>query len=292
MSTYSTNLRIELIGNGEQPGTWGSTTNSNLGTLIEQAITGWEAVTTVADKQALTRSDGGADQARNAVLDLDTTYTGEYQVFVPPVPKTYIIKNSNLSYGVRIYCSDSPGSVVPAGTYVLVPAGKTIPMYSDGTDIKISVDHLISPTLSNAELDGVTLSGTVSSSGAVLSGTFDASGSVLDTPTIDAATLNGGYTEQVYAISGTTPALSPTNGSIQTWTLSGNSTPTAGTWASGQSIMIMIDDGTNYTVDWASLSIAWKSGGGSAPALLTTGYTPIVLWKVASTIYGARVGDA
>ena len=104
--------------------------------------------------------------------------------------------------------------------------------------------------------------------------------------------LDGSYTEKVYAVTGTAPALSPTNGSIQTWALSGASTPTAGTWAAGQSITLLIDDGSAYTVTWTSLAVTWKTDGGSAPTLNTTGYTVIVLWKVGTTVYGARVGDA
>lgn len=125
-----------------------------------------------------------------------------------------------------------------------------------------------------------------------LAGTQTLTNKTLTSPTLTGAVLNDGFTEEVYAVSGTTPALSPTNGSIQTWTLSGNSTPTAGTWAEGQSITLMIDDGTAYTITWTSLSVTWKSGGGFAPALNTTGYTTIALWKVGSVIYGARVGDS
>jgi hypothetical protein len=55
---------------------------------------------------------------------------------------------------------------------------------------------------------------------------------------------------------------------------------------------ILIDDGTAYTVTWTSLSVVWKTDGGSAPALNTTGVTVVGLWKVGSTRYGARVGDA
>lgn len=105
-------------------------------------------------------------------------------------------------------------------------------------------------------------------------------------------TLNDGYTEEVFAVTGTTPALSPTNGSIQTWVLTGNSTPTAGTWASGQSMTLMVDDGSAYTINWASMSITWKTGGGTAPTLLTTGYTVIELVMVESTIYGWLAGGA
>lgn len=110
--------------------------------------------------------------------------------------------------------------------------------------------------------------------------------------TASGLTLNDGYTEEVFAVTGTTPALSPTNGSIQTWALSGNSTPTAGAWAEGQSITLMIDDGSACTITWTSLAVTWKTGGGTAPTLQPTGLTAIALWKVGSIIYGARVGDA
>ncbi len=111
-------------------------------------------------------------------------------------------------------------------------------------------------------------------------------------PALSGATLNDGYTEEVFAVTGTTPALSPTNGSIQTWTLTASSTPTAGTWADGQSMTLMINDGTAYTVTWTSLAVTWKTDGGVAPTLNLTGFTVIQLWKVGSVIYGARVGNA
>jgi len=112
-------------------------------------------------------------------------------------------------------------------------------------------------------------------------------------PTVSGPTINAGYTEQVYAIpSSTTPALSPTNGTVQTWTLTGSSTPTAGTWAEGQSITLMVDDGSAFTITWSSVAVTWKTNGGVAPTLNTTGYTGITLWKVGATIFGARIGDA
>jgi hypothetical protein len=112
----------------------------------------------------------------------------------------------------------------------------------------------------------------------------------LTNKTMSGVVLNDGYTEEVFAVTGTTPALSPTNGSIQTWTLSGASTPTAGTWAAGQSITLMVDDGSAFTITWSSLAVTWTTGGGVAPTLATTGYTVISLWKVGTTIYGAAVG--
>lgn len=109
-------------------------------------------------------------------------------------------------------------------------------------------------------------------------------------PSLSGVTLNDGYTEEVYAVvDAAGVAISPTNGSIQTWTLGASRTPTTGTWAAGQSITLMIDDGAAYTVTWTTLGVTWV--GGSAPTLATTGFTVIQLWKVGSTIYGALTGS-
>jgi hypothetical protein len=109
-------------------------------------------------------------------------------------------------------------------------------------------------------------------------------------PTLVTPTVTG-YTETVFALSGTTPSISASNGTIQTWTLTGNSTPTSAL-TSGQSVTLMIDDGTAFTVTWTTIAVEWKTDGGNAPALNTTGFTAIVLWNVGGTVYGARVGDA
>ena len=103
-------------------------------------------------------------------------------------------------------------------------------------------------------------------------------------PVITAGTI----TEDVYALSGTSVALEPDNGSVQTHTLTGNTTYTDG-FSAGQAITLMVDDGTAYTITWPT--ITWVNNGGSAPTLATTGYTVIAIWKVSTTLYGALVGD-
>lgn len=105
--------------------------------------------------------------------------------------------------------------------------------------------------------------------------------------------LNDGYTEEVFAITdGASVILDPNNGSIQTWTLGASRTPDQANWATGQSITLMIDDGSAYSITWTTLGVVWKTGGGTAPTLSATGLTPILLWKVGTTIYGGRVGDS
>ena len=100
--------------------------------------------------------------------------------------------------------------------------------------------------------------------------------------------LTGTPVEDIYSLTGTTPTLEPDNGSIQTHTLSGNTTYTDG-FSAGQAITLMIDDGSASTVTWPTTT--WVNNGGAAPTLATTGYTVIALWKVSTTLYGALVGD-
>lgn len=116
-----------------------------------------------------------------------------------------------------------------------------------------------------------------------LSGAEILTNKTLISPIVTGATFNDGYTEEVFAVTGTTPALSPTNGSIQTWALSGNSTPTD-SLANGQSITLGIDDGSAFTVTWPS--VTWTTTPASAPTLATTGLTWVVLWKVGGVLYG------
>jgi hypothetical protein len=113
-----------------------------------------------------------------------------------------------------------------------------------------------------------------------------------DTQTLTGKTL-GNYTETVFAVTdGATVNLDPNNGPIQTWTLGANRTPGQASWAAGQSITLMVDDGSAFAITWTTLAVVWETDSGSAPTLATTGFTVIVLWKVGTTIYGARVGNA
>lgn len=115
--------------------------------------------------------------------------------------------------------------------------------------------------------------------------------------TTDAQTLGSktfsSYTELVYTITdGASVVLDPNDGPIQQWSLSANRTPDQANWLSGQSIMLLIDNGQEYGITWTPLNVEWKSNEGYAPDLNDSGKTIITLWKVGTQIYGARVGDA
>lgn len=141
-STYSPDLRLELIANGEQDGTWGTTTNINLGTLIEQAIAGVATVTTSSAAQALTVQNGASDQSRCAVLSLSTVGGSNYAVYVPPVPKLYVVQNADTTYNLTLYVSTIAGNTTAAGSGVTLAPGKTALLRSDGTNIIDQVNYV------------------------------------------------------------------------------------------------------------------------------------------------------
>ena len=110
-----------------------------------------------------------------------------------------------------------------------------------------------------------------------------------DTQTLSGKTLTG-TKETVFTITdGAAFEIDPANGGIQTITLTASRTPAATNFTAGQSVTLMIADGTAYTITWSTVAVTWV--GGAAPTLATSGYTVVELWKVGSTIYGAHVGD-
>jgi hypothetical protein len=136
-STYSA-LKIELIGTGEQQGTWGSTTNVNLGTALEEAIVGRATANFTSDANlTLTLTNSNATQvARNLVLNVTSgvSLTVTRDLIVPAIEKPYIIQNNTTgAQSIR---------VIVAGTGVTVPNGKTAFIYNDGTDVKYAFDHV------------------------------------------------------------------------------------------------------------------------------------------------------
>jgi hypothetical protein len=126
-STYSTSLRLELIGSGEQSGTWGNTTNNNLGTLLEQSIAGVLDIAVSTTDVTLTNYNGVSDQSRQAVLNVTGTTSAIRNIIAPLVKKTYIIKNGTTGgFGIVI----KPTS----GTGVTIPNGGTSTVYCNGTN--------------------------------------------------------------------------------------------------------------------------------------------------------------
>lgn len=134
-STYSTNLAIELIGTGDQAGAWGNTTNTNLGTLIEQAISGYvtQAVATGTDT-SITIPNGASGVARNMFIELTGTGGASTNLIVPANKKLYFIYNSTSSGQVTVKVAGQTGVSVPNGV-------KTI-LVCNGTDVVDATSYI------------------------------------------------------------------------------------------------------------------------------------------------------
>lgn len=174
-STYSPTLRLELIGNGEQAGTWGTTTNTNLGSLLEQAITGVQTITMGDATYTLSSFDGAVDEARNAVLVLGGTVTTPQNVIAPAVEKTYIVKNQT---GANVTVKTS------GGNGVTFTNGQVGIIYCDGTNFYSAVDV-------NSITGNLTVSGNISATGNVSATSNVTANNATFTGTVTAGSFSG-----------------------------------------------------------------------------------------------------
>ena len=135
-STYSTDLKLELMVTGEKAGLWGDITNTNLN-IVQQAIAGYESVTLNATTGAtLLFSNGTISNGKNAVLNLTGTLTSSVNVIVPDSgsgtapEKVYTVKNSTTgSYAVTFKTTSGTGA-----TWAGTDKGTKF-VYSDGTNV-------------------------------------------------------------------------------------------------------------------------------------------------------------
>jgi hypothetical protein len=174
-STYSSNLKIELMTTGENSGTWGDITNTNLGTALEQAIVGYGNPDYVSDANltiSITNSNA-AQAARALVLNVTSVFgalTATRELVVPTIQKQYIVQN-NTTGGQSITVKTS------AGTGITVPNGRKAHLYVDGTNVIQMFDFV---DINGGTIDGTPVGGSSAAAGAFT--TLAASG---------ATTLNG-----------------------------------------------------------------------------------------------------
>jgi hypothetical protein len=290
-SSFTTSLGIEKPATGEQTGIWGNTSNLNV-ELIEQAITGsislvLPATGTSGAPNALVMNQGGLSNARN--LFIDVTDAGDLggDVFVRMDPNTIrkvgYFKNS---------LSASRKLILFQGTY---DSGRDLEVLNGQCALVLFSGSGATSTAINL-LSGFTLPSLTVLGAASLNGTTVPNAKTLvtldDTQTLQGKTVqnvvfSGSYTEQVFTITdGAAVNLDPINGTIQVWTLGADRTPTATGFDDGQSLTLMINDGTGFTITWPS--VTWI--GGVAPPLSPTGFTIIGLFKVGGVLYGEYGG--
>lgn len=270
-STYSPDLRIELIANGEQSGTWGSTTNNNLGTLIEDAISGLAAVSVTSANQALTALNGVADQSRCAALNLTTTTGAPFNVYVPPVTKLYVVNNAS-AYAASIYASTVLGNTTPAGSGVSVPAGKSVLIRCTGVDV---VDGITAVPDSFSVGSTLAVGGALSVGGNVsVSGTTTLSGN----PTLALQAATKQYVDTAVAAVPAGFADPGANGVVVRTALN---TSTARTITAGTGISVTNGDGVSGNPTIANSGVLSVNGSSGAVTLPAGG-----TWLATATISG------
>ena len=191
-STYSTNLKIELMATGENSGTWGDITNTNMGTALEQAIVGYGNPDYVSDANltiSITNSNA-AQAARALVLNVTSTFgslTATRELVVPTIQKQYIVQN-NTTGGQSITVKTS------AGTGITVPNGRKAHLYVDGTNVIQMFDFV---NILGGTIDNTTIGATTASSGKFT--TLNASGAT----TLDGNVALGNASGDLITVPGT-----------------------------------------------------------------------------------------
>jgi hypothetical protein len=269
-STYSTSLKLTLMGDGDQAGLWGQTTNTNLGTLLEQAITGVTSIVMSDANYTLTSFNGISDEARNAVLVVTGTNNAVRDLIPPVVEKLYtIVNNTTGGYAIRV--------IGASGTGVNIPNGATCFVYCDGTNFvnglsgsisNFSIAGALSVT-STANLGGaltyggVTLANSVTGTGSMALSASPTFTGVPAAPTAAAGT----NTTQIATTAFVLANVGLPSGAIVLWSGSIGSIPSG--W--------LICDGTNSTPDLrnrfvvgAGSTYAVAATGGSADAIVVT----------------------
>ena len=253
-STYS-DLKIELIGTGDQTGTWGSTTNNNFSVAISEVITGSADVAFSSTDVTLTLTDTNAAQtARNLRLNLTGTSGGARNLILGSgcqIEKLYLV-NNGLADAVTVKNT--------TGTGIAVPAGKSMFVFNNGTNVVDATTYLSSLTLGTAL--------------PVASG-----GTSLTTLTANNVILGNGTSAPSFVAPGTTGNVLTSNGT--TWA---STTPTAQTYP-GAGIPNSTGSawGTSYTTSGTGTVVALAT----APAL----NTPVVT-NYTETLYAPSAGSS
>lgn len=233
-STYS-DLKIELIGTGEQAGTWGVTTNTNLGTALQEAITGSADVAFSSGDVTLTLTNSNAAQVgRNLRLNLTGTSGGARELILGSgmqVEKFYLINNG---------LADTVTVKNTTGTGIAVPAGKSTFVFNDGTNVVDAINFITGIT--TGTINATTFDTNVAAAGVTLAGTTlaadgtDTNISLTMTPKgtgelVTASFMSGVFSDRVVALGnlGAATTLNASQGTVYTATLDQSSTLTLGT---------------------------------------------------------------
>jgi hypothetical protein len=251
-STYSTSLRLQLIGTGDQAGTWGTTTNQNLGTLLEQAITGYLAIGVAGlTTYTLSSYNGVSDESRNAVISFTGALSANCTVTTPAVQKTYIINNATTG-GYSIIMT------IGSGSTVTVPNGSTYLIYSDGTNFYLtSAYNANAVAITGGTINNTTIGNITPAAGSfttVTTPTITSGTGTVTVNTTGAITVPSGTTAQepgtpaagMLRFNTSTQSFEGYNGTV--WgSLGGSNSTSTGLWQNAMTITTIQTIANNYS---------------------------------------------
>jgi hypothetical protein len=249
-STYSPSLKITLMGDGDQAGLWGQTTNTNLGTLVEQAITGVVSITMSDTNYTLTSFNGITDEARNAVLVVTGTNAAVRDLIPPVQEKLYtIVNNTTGGFAIRV--------IGLSGTGVNIPNGATCLVYCDGTNFvnglsgsagNFNVNGTLTATTSNATTVNATTGNFTNITGNAVALT------AINASNITSGTIVNARTTAATSNGASTIVLRDTNGSFASNVVTGGSFST-----------------TNFTITESGGVLQFKYGSTVVMSMDSTG---------------------
>ena len=235
-STYSPSLRLELIGDGDQSGIWGQTTNNNLGALLEQAVSGVITIAMTNANYTMSNFNGVVDEARNQVLIVTGTNTAVRNLVAPLVEKTYVVQNNTTGgYAIQVIGSSGLGVTIPNGIAAYV--------YCDGTNFYNAISGSVGNYTVNGNLSvtgNETVTGTLGVTGATSLTTGTISG-IITAPTATAGT----NTTQIATTAFVTGAITTATGALGTMsTQNANNVSITGGSITGITDLAVADGGT------------------------------------------------
>jgi hypothetical protein len=280
-STFTTRIRLNKQGTGDNDSTWGIVLNDEVIELTDFAIAGYTTISLVGGDVSLTANDGAADTARSAMLELTGTLTGDTGVYLPSgITKSYIVKNNTSgSFNATILINGGTGTAVPQGGSIIVMTdGTTVTDAVDTTALGLgtastlnfgtSVNELIPVSSADARYVAVSTDSTITGAKTFTSATtFSAITTFTSTVVGNGAQA---YSSPVsVAVVTSAVSLDFATGNNFTTILNGNvSIANPVNPQPGQSgIIYVLQDGAGSRT--MSFNANWKFEGGTAPTLST-----------------------
>ena len=273
-NTTTTSLKLTVQATGENSGTWGQITNTNL-QILEQAIGGYDTVS-AASGATLTFSNGLLSNGKNQVLKLTGTISGNVNVVIPDsIEKTYIVENAT-SGAHTVTFKTSSGTGV---TWSATDKGKKI-LYSDGTNIEEGITSIASTITSGVTTNSIhatnlTVTNNTNVSGITISDNVTAANNITTTSGGVVAS-SGNMTDQKGEV-----RLVPANTQGSTYTLvasdhgkviiaSNTITVPSGVFSVGQTVSIFNNTSGNISINRSGVTMYWVTDGTNADRTLAT----------------------